>query len=104
MAIILARLAHEDRFHRSLHVVVDAAPTDAAVKLKSLVVRIEHQFLCLAEVGAHEWHAAMRLPSGGHYCERFRTYPRVGYRLPCVRPGAFLGLEDGRQAATWPHN
>ena len=26
------------------------------------------------------------------------SYPRVGYRLPCLRLGAFLGLEDGRRA------
>src|ERR1700760_2133428 len=45
---------------------------------------------------------------------RSGSYPRVGYRIPCVRPGAFLGLEDGRQvlpghitsdgsSPPWPH-
>src|SRR3954467_11016399 len=41
-AIILASLAHEDRFHRRLHVVVDAAPADAAIEQERLVVGVEH--------------------------------------------------------------
>jgi len=28
---------------------------------------------------------------------RSSSYPRVGYRIPCFRLGAFLGLEDGRR-------
>ena len=59
-AIILARLADEDRFHRRLHVVVDAAPADPAIEPERLVVGVEHQLLGLAEVDAHERHAAVR--------------------------------------------
>ena len=59
-AIVLARLADEDRLHRRLHVVVDAAPADPAVELERLVVGVEDQFLGLAEVGAHKRHAAVR--------------------------------------------
>ena len=58
--IILARLADEDRLHRRLHVVVDATPTNAAIKLERLVMGVEHQLLGLAEVDAHERHAAVR--------------------------------------------
>ena len=59
-AIILARLANEDRLDRRLHVVVDAAPADAAIEQERLVVAVEHQFLSLAEVRAHERHPAVR--------------------------------------------
>ena len=59
-AIILARLADEDRLHRRLHVVVDAAPADTAIEQERLVVGVEHQLLGLAEVGAHERHPAVR--------------------------------------------
>jgi hypothetical protein len=58
-AIVGARLADEDRLHRRLHVVIDAAAADPAVELERLVMGVEHQLLSLAEVGAHERHAAM---------------------------------------------
>jgi hypothetical protein len=57
--VILAGLADEDRLHRRLHVVVDAAPADAAIELERLVVGVEDQFLGLPEVGPHERHAAV---------------------------------------------
>ena len=50
----------KDRFHRGLHVVVDAAPADPAIELERLIVSVEHQFLGLAEIGMHERHAAVR--------------------------------------------
>src|SRR5271165_2552094 len=59
-AIILARLANEDRLDRCLHVVVDAAPADTAIEHERLIVRVKHQLLGLAEVGAHERHPAVR--------------------------------------------
>ena len=59
-AIVLARLADKDRLNRRLHVVVDAAPADPAIELERLVVGVEHQLLGLAEVDAHERHAAVR--------------------------------------------
>jgi hypothetical protein len=39
-----------------------------------------------------------RAGSGARDDGRSDSYPRVGYRLPCLRLGAFLGLEDGRRA------
>jgi hypothetical protein len=39
-----------------------------------------------------------RAGSGARDDGRSGSYPRVGYRLPCLRLGAFLGLEDGRRA------
>jgi hypothetical protein len=59
-AVILARFANEDRLDRRLHVVVDAATADAAIEQERLVVGVEHQFLRLAEVRAHERHPAVR--------------------------------------------
>ena len=59
-AIITARLADEDRLDRRLHVVVDAAPADAAIKLECLVVSVEHQLLGLAKIDAHERHPTVR--------------------------------------------
>src|SRR5271167_2783405 len=40
-AIVLARLANEDRLNRRLHVVVDAAPADTAIEQERLVVGVE---------------------------------------------------------------
>ena len=56
----MARTADEDRFDGGLHVVIDAAPADAAVECERLVVSVEHQFLRLAKVDPHERHAAVR--------------------------------------------
>src|ERR1700691_2571860 len=58
--IVLARLANEDRLDRRLHVVVDAAPTDPAVKLERLVMGVEHQLLGVAQINPNERHAAVR--------------------------------------------
>ena len=40
--------------------VVDAAPADPAIEPERLVIGVEHQLLGLAEVDAHERHAAVR--------------------------------------------
>src|SRR5580698_11456458 len=48
--IVPARLANEDRLDSRLHVVVDATPTDPAVKLERLVMGVEHQLLGLAKI------------------------------------------------------
>jgi hypothetical protein len=58
-AIVLAILTDEDRLHRRLHVVVDAAPTGAFEECERSVVRVEHHLLRLARVGAHEHHPAV---------------------------------------------
>ena len=58
--IVSACLADEDRFHRRLHVVVDAAPADPAIEPERLVVGVEHQLLGLTKVDAHKRHAAVR--------------------------------------------
>ena len=60
--VVLPGAPDEDRLHRRLHVVVDAAPADPAVKGEGLVVCIEDHLLRLAEIGAHDRHAAIGKP------------------------------------------
>src|SRR5271157_920701 len=64
-AIVLAVLADEDRVHRRLHVVVDAALAGAPEEREGAVVGVEHHLLRLARVGAYEHHAAVAEPHVG---------------------------------------
>ena len=57
--IELAILADEDRLHRRLHVVVDAALRHALEELERALVRVEHHLLALAHVRPHERHPAV---------------------------------------------
>jgi len=58
-AIVLALLTDEDRVHRGLHVVVDAARAGAAEERERPLVCIEHYLLGLARVGTNEHHPAV---------------------------------------------
>ena len=69
-AIVLAVLAHEDRLHRRLHVVVDSAPAGAPKEREGAVVRVEHHLLRLARIGANEHHAAVAEPDVGDFHRR----------------------------------
>ena len=64
-AIVEAILADEDRLHRGLHVVVDAALACTLEQGKGPVVRVEHHLLRLARIGPHEQHAAVTEPDMG---------------------------------------
>src|SRR6266700_1402682 len=64
-AIVEAALADEDRLHRRLHVVVDAASAGPLEQSKGPVVRVEHHLLRLAWISAHEQHAAVTEPDMG---------------------------------------
>ena len=64
-AIVEAVLADEDRLHRRLHVVVDAASAGPLEQRERPVVGIEHHLLRLARIGAHEQHAAVAEPDMG---------------------------------------
>ena len=64
-AIVEALLADEDRLHRGLHVVVDAAPAGALEQGEGPVVGVEHHLLRLARIGPHEQHAAVTEPDMG---------------------------------------
>ena len=58
-AIVLPILADEDRLHRRLHVVVDAARAGAPEEGERPLVRVENHLLRLTRIGAHEHHAAV---------------------------------------------
>src|SRR5208282_6069766 len=58
-AIVLPILADEDRLHRRLHVVVDAARAGAPEEREGPLVGVEHHLLRLAWIGAREHHAAV---------------------------------------------
>lgn len=64
-AIVLAVLANKDRFHRRLHVVLDAARAGAAEEGKGPVMGVEHHLLRLARIGPDEHHAAVAEPDMG---------------------------------------
>ena len=64
-AVVGPFLAHEDRVHRRLHVVVDPACTGALVEGERLVVRVEHHLLALARIGPHERHPTVAEPHVG---------------------------------------
>ena len=63
--IVETILADEDRLHRGLHVVVDAAPAGALEQDEGPVVRVEHHLLRLARIGPHEQHPAVTEPDMG---------------------------------------
>ena len=58
--------ADEDRLHRGLHVVVDAARAGPFEKSKRAVMRVEHHLLRLARIGADEQHPAVAQPDVRH--------------------------------------
>ena len=58
-AIVLPILADEDRLHRRLHVVVDAARAGAPEERERPLVGVENHLLRLARIGAREHHAAV---------------------------------------------
>ncbi len=64
--IVEAVLADEDRLHRRLHVVVDAAPARPLEECESPVMGIKHHLLRLARIGTHKQHAAVAEPDMSH--------------------------------------
>ena len=72
-AIVLAVLADEDRLHRRLHVVIQAACAGALEKGERSLVGVEHHLLRLARVGAHEHHPAVAEPNVRHLHRRRHT-------------------------------
>ena len=118
-AIVLPVLTNEDRLHRRLHVVVDAACAGALEQREGALVGIEHHLLCLARIGANEHHAAMTQTHvrdlHGHRhaaqhddlvapvelvglarCERQRHIG--GRRLPRMRPAPAPGVTPKHRA------
>src|SRR6202050_1972154 len=64
-AIVEAILADEDRLHRRLHVVVDAALASTLEQSIGPVVGVEHHLLRLAGIRPHKQHPAVTEPDVG---------------------------------------
>ena len=64
-AIVEAILDDEDRLHRRLHVVVDAALACTLERSKGPVVGVEHHLLRLAGIRPHKQHPAVTEPDVG---------------------------------------
>ena len=65
-AVVAAIPAGEDRIHRRLHVVVDAARAGPAEEGERPIMRVEHHLLRLARIGPHEEHPAVAEPHVRH--------------------------------------
>jgi hypothetical protein len=63
-------LAFEHSLDRGLHVIVDAAGTDALEEHEGPVVGVEHHLLALARVCPHEQHPAVTEPDLGDFDHR----------------------------------
>src|SRR5690606_9791870 len=69
-AIVLPFLADEDRLHRGLHVIVDAARAGPAEERERPVMGIEDHLLRLARIGSHIHHPAVAEPDMRHLHRR----------------------------------
>jgi hypothetical protein len=98
--IVEAVFANEDRLHRRLHGVVDAAPAGALEQRERSVVRVEHHLLRLARIGAHEQHAAVAEPDMGDLHDHRRAVQQNDF----VAPGELVGFPRREVLAANPRN
>ena len=87
-AVVGALAADEDRLHRRLHVVVDAARAGALEERECPVVRVEHHLLRLARIGPHEQHPAVAQPDMRH----LHRHGRAVDQHDLVAPVELVGL------------
>ena len=80
--------ADEDRLHRRLHVVVDAARAGAFEKRERPVMRVEHHLLGLARIRPHEQHPAVAQPDMRH----LHRHRRAVDQHDLVAPVELIGL------------
>ena len=92
-AIVGPLAADEDRLHRGLHVVVDAARAGAFEKGERPVMSVEHHLLRLARIGPHEQHPAVAQPHMRH----LHRHRRAVDQHDLVAPVELIGLA-GRKA------
>ena len=92
-AIVLAVLADEDRLHRRLHVVVDAARAGALEEGEGPFVGVEHHLLRLARISPHEHHPAVAEP----HMRRLQRHRHAVQDDDLVAPVELVGLA-GREA------
>ncbi len=87
-AIVGTLAADEDRLHRRLHVVVDAARARAPEERERPVVRVEHHLLGLARIRPHEQHPAVAQPDMRH----LHRHRRAAEQHDLVAPVELVGL------------
>jgi hypothetical protein len=90
-AIVGTLTANEDRLHRGLHVVVDAADTGALKETECSIMRVEHHLLRLARVGARKQHPAVAQPDMCH----LHRYRRAVDQYDLVAPVELIRLARG---------
>src|SRR6478736_1152152 len=83
-AIVETPFADEDRLHRGLHVVVDAASAGTLEQREGPVVGVEHHLLRLARIGPREQHAAVAEPHVRHL---------HGHRYPAQKDDLMASVE-----------
>lgn len=93
--IVAAILAHEDRLHRRLYVVVDAAAAGAFEQRERPVVGVEHHLLRLVRISSCEQHAAVTQPDMSDLHE----YGHAVEESDLVAPIEPIGLT--RRKAQW---
>src|SRR5580658_6703875 len=90
-AVVGALAADEDRLHRRLHVVVDAARAGPFEKGKRPVVRVEHHLLRLARIPPDEWRPAVAQPNMCH----LHCYRRAVDQHDLLAPVELIRLASG---------
>src|ERR1700735_968791 len=91
--------ANEDRLHRGLHGVIDAARAGAFEKAERAVMRVEHHLLRLARRGAHEKHPAVAQPDMCHLLRPRRAVDQHDFMAPVELIG-FAGGKTQRNEGT----
>src|SRR5271156_4516536 len=94
-AVVEATLADEDRLHRRLHVVVDAASAGPFEQSERPIMGVEHHLLRLAWISAHEQHAAVTKPDMGD----LHDHRHAAQQDDFVAPVELVGLS--RSKAQW---
>jgi hypothetical protein len=87
-AVVGPFLADEDRLHRRLHVVVDAARAGAPEEGERPIVGVEHHLLALPRVGPHEHHPAVAEPD----MRDLDLHRRAAEQHDLVAPVELVGL------------
>jgi hypothetical protein len=97
--ILLAVVADEDRLHRGLRVVVDAARSGTPAKGEGAFVRVEHHLLRLMRMSPPEYHPAMAQT----HVRDLHGHRHATHQDNLVSPVELVGLpwrdESGRRLA-----
>ncbi len=104
-AIVETIFTDEDRLHRSLHIVVDAALAGAFEQRERPVVGVKHHLLRLARIGPHDQHPAVTKPDMGNLHDHRHAAQQDDFVAPIELVGlsrrkAQRDISRGRRCAT----